>query len=288
MTESQMIRIIESPREGMQGVEQFIPTDAKVRFINALLRTCFHAVETGSIVNPRVVPQMADTPEVLAKLDFSRSCSERMLLALNRKGAERAVTIPEMTTLSYPFAFTPTFLQKNVRSTVDDVYATTAHVLNVCAQHGKKAVIYISYAYGNPYGDSWSLELLLEWIGKLKEIGAKVIPLSNVSVEIDAGLIHEVFTAIIREYPEIEFGLHLHHGKGEWIPKVEAAWEAGCRRYDTVIKGFGGCPMSGEGLMGNLDTMKFISWLEQKQIPHGLQVARLHEAITIANEIYRN
>jgi len=281
-----MIKIIESPREGMQGVEKFIPTDAKVQFINALLRTCFHAVETGSIVNPRVVPQMADTPEVLARLDFSRSCSERMLLVLNRKGADKAVTIPEMTTLTYPFAFTPTFLKKNVRSTVEEVYATTAYVLNICAQHGKKAVIYISYAYGNPYGDPWSMDLLLEWIDKLREIGATIIPLSNVSVEIDAPIIREVFTSILREFPDTEFGLHLHHGRGDWIPKVDAAWEAGCRRYDTVIKGFGGCPMSGEGLMGNLDTMNFIHYLEGKKIPHGLNMEALREAVTIANGIY--
>jgi hydroxymethylglutaryl-CoA lyase len=281
-----MIKIIESPREGMQGVEQLIPTDTKVEFINALLRTCFHTVETGSIVNPKVVPQMADTPEVLAKLDFSKSCSQRMLLVLNKKGADKAVTIPEMTTLSYPFAFTPTFLQKNVRSTVEEVFDTTAHVLNICAQHDKKAVIYISYAYGNPYSDPWNLDLLLEWIGKLREIGAKVIPLSNVSVEIDAKMVEKVFTAIIREYPDVEFGLHLHHGKGAWIPKIEAAWSAGCRRYDTVIKGYGGCPMSGEGLMGNLDTMNFIHYLQHNKIPHGLNLEALHEAIEIADKLY--
>ncbi len=286
MTKTRIIRIIESPREGMQGVEQFIPTDAKVRFINTLLRTCFYAVETGSIVNPRVVPQMADTPEVLARLDYLKSCSERMLLVLNRKGADKAVLIPEMTTLSYPFAFTPTFLKKNVRSNVEEVYATTAHVLNICAQHGKKAVIYISYAYGNPYGDPWSIDLLLEWIAKLREIGATIIPLSNVSVEIEASMIGKVFTTILREFPTVEFGLHLHHGKGDWIPKVEAAWEAGCRRYDTVIKGFGGCPMSGEGLMGNLDTMNFIQYLDRKKIPHGLNMEALHEAIQLANGIY--
>lgn len=282
-----MIKIIESPREGMQGVERMIPTDTKVQFINALLRTCFHTVETGSIVNPKVVPQMADTPEVLSKLDFSQSCSQRMLLVLNKKGADEAVTIPEMTTLSYPFAFTPTFLQKNVRSTVDEVFDTTAHVLNKCAQYNKKAVIYISYAYGNPYGDPWSLDLLLEWIGKLKKIGATVIPLSNVSLEITAEMIGTIFKNIIQEYPDIEFGLHLHHGKGAWIPKVEAAWSAGCRRYDTVIKGYGGCPMSGEGLMGNLDTMNFIQYLGHQQIPHGLNLEALQEAIQIADELYQ-
>lgn len=282
-----MIRIIESPREGMQGVEQFIPTPSKERFINQLLKVGFHAVETGSIVNPRVVPQMADSMDLLSRLDVSGSSSERMMLVLSRRGAERAAPVEEVTTLSYPFAFTPSFLEKNVRSTVEEAFATTAAVINLCEQHGKKAVIYISYAYGNPYGDPWSLDLLLEWIGKLNNIGARIVPLSNVSVEIDAGTVDRVFRAIIGEYPGIEFGLHLHHGRGDWTAKVDAAYRAGCRRFDTVINGFGGCPMSGQEMMGNLNTLEFIHFLEQKKIPHGLNLEALGEAVRMAGEIYR-
>jgi len=176
-----MIKIIESPREGMQGVDQFIPTTSKIRFIDQLLKVGFHSVEVGSIVNPKVVPQMADTLEVIQNMDSSNSKSERMVLVMSRRGAERVAPKEEVTALSYPFSFTPTFLEKNVRSTVDEVFAITADVINLSVQQGKQAVIYISYAYGNPYGDPWSLDLLLEWIGKLKSIGAQIIPLSNVS-----------------------------------------------------------------------------------------------------------
>jgi len=282
-----MIKIIESPREGMQGVEQFIPTSSKIRFVNQLLKVGFDTVEIGSIVNPKVVPQMADTMELVGQLDFSNSQSERMVLVMSRRGAERVSPMEEVTTLSYPFSFTPSFLQKNVRSTVDEVYGTTAEVINFCGRYGKKAVIYISYAYGNPYGDPWNLDLLLNWIGKLKGIGAQIIPLSNVSLEIDAPLIDRIFTAIMKEYADLEFGLHLHHGKGDWAGKVDAAYLAGCRRFDTVMNGFGGCPMSGHELMGNLATQDLVRFLHEKQIPDPLEPELLKDSIQIANEIYQ-
>lgn len=282
-----MIKIIESPREGMQGVDNFIPTSSKVRFVNQLLKVGFDTVELGSIVNPRVVPQMADTMELISELDFTNSRSERMVLVMSRRGAERVAPMEEVTALSYPFSFTPSFLKQNVRSTVDEVYGTTAEVLNFCGRYGKKAVIYISYAYGNPYGDPWNLDLLLDWIGKLKNIGAEIIPLSNVSLEIDAAMIDEVFNAIIMEYPDLEFGLHLHHGQGDWFSKVDAAYLAGCRRFDTVINGFGGCPMSGHELMGNLATQDLVRFFHEKQIPIPLEPILLSDAIMIANEIYQ-
>ncbi|MBE0648951.1 MAG: hydroxymethylglutaryl-CoA lyase [Bacteroidales bacterium] len=282
-----MIKIIESPREGMQGVEQIIPTSSKIRFVNHLLKVGFDTVEIGSIVNPKVVPQMADTLELISQLDFGNSASERMVLVMSSRGAEKVAPIESVTTLSYPFSFTPSFLEKNVRATVDQVYGITADVINFAGKYGKKAVIYISYAYGNPYGDPWHLDLLLEWIGKLKNIGAEIIPLSNVSLEIDEIMIDEVFKAIIREHPYLEFGLHLHHGQGDWFSKVDAAYLAGCRRFDTVMNGFGGCPMSGHELMGNLATQDLVRYFHEKQIPIPLEPVLLNEAIMIANEIYQ-
>lgn len=282
-----MIRIIESPREGMQGVEHFIPTSSKIRFVDQLLKVGFHAVEVGSIVNPKIIPQMADTLEVISRMDSSGSQSERMVLVMSRRGAERVAPLEAVTTLSYPFSFTPTFLGNNVRATVDEVFSITADVINLSVQHGKQAVIYISYAYGNPYGDPWSLDLLLEWIGKLQRIGAQIIPLSNVSFDIDAAVIAEVFRAIIMEYPNLDFGLHLHHGKGDWTAKLDAAYLAGCRRFDTVMNGFGGCPMSGHELMGNLATQDLVRFMHEKQIPSPLEPVLLNDSIMVANEIYQ-
>lgn len=282
-----MIKIIESPREGMQGVEHIIPTSSKIRFVNHLLKVGFDTVEIGSIVNPNVVPQMADTMELLEGLDDTNAHSERMVLVMSRSGAERIAPMGKVTALSYPFSFTHSFLEKNVRSTVEQVFGITADVINQSARYGKKAVIYISYAYGNPYGDPWHLDLLLEWIGKLKEIGAKIIPLSNVSLEIEPETISTVFSSIMKEYPEIEFGLHLHHGRGDWAAKLDAAYLTGCRRFDTVMNGFGGCPMSGHELMGNLATQDLLRFLHEKQIPNPLEPTLLNEAIHIANEIYQ-
>ncbi|TSA25973.1 MAG: hydroxymethylglutaryl-CoA lyase [Bacteroidetes bacterium] len=282
-----MIKIIESPREGMQGVESLIPTSSKVRFINNLLKVGFDTVEIGSIVNPKVVPQMADTLDLIRELNFFNSDSERMVLVMSRRGAEQVAPMEEVTALSCPFSFTPSFLEKNVRSTVYEVFGTTAEVVDLCGKYEKKAVIYISYAYGNPYGDPWSLDLLLDWIGKLRDIGAQVIPLSNVSVEIDAAMIETVFTSIISEYPDLEFGLHLHHGEGDWSSKVDAAYRTGCRRFDTVINGFGGCPKSGHELMGNLATQDLVRFLHEKQIPNPLEPELLKDSIMIANEIYQ-
>lgn len=282
-----MIKIIESPREGIQGVEHIIPTSSKIRFVNHLLKVGFDTVEVGSIVNPKVVPQMADTMELIGNLDISNSRSERMVLVMSRRGAERVAPLELITALSYPFSFTPSFLEKNVRSTVEQVFSITAEVINQSARYGKKAVIYISYAYGNPYGDPWHIDLLLDWIGKLRNIGAQIIPLSNVSLEIEATMIHEVFSTIMREYPDLEFGLHLHHGEGDWSSKVEAAYLAGCRRFDTVLNGFGGCPMSGHELMGNLSTQDLVRYLHEKQLPDPLEPTLLNEAIQIVNEIYQ-
>ncbi|MBM3404572.1 MAG: hydroxymethylglutaryl-CoA lyase [Bacteroidetes bacterium] len=282
-----MIKIIESPREGMQAVERFIPTEDKVRFINSLLRAGFHTVELGSIVNPKVIPQMADTLEIIRKLDFSFSISDRMVLVMNAKGAALMAGLHEIDTISYPFSFSSSFLMLNLRSTIPQALKRTQEILDICENAGKKAVIYISYAFGNPYGDKWSLELLMEWIWKLKNMGARVIPLSNVSVEISDGLIHEVFTALRKEFPGMEFGLHLHTSEDEWRSKVDAAYQAGCRRFDTVINGYGGCPMTGKELLGNLMTQNMVKYLKEKGFPEYLNENVFQESIRIAEDIYR-
>ncbi|MFH1297912.1 MAG: hydroxymethylglutaryl-CoA lyase [Bacteroidota bacterium] len=282
-----MVTFIESPREGMQGVDHLIPTEAKIRFINALLQTGFHTVELGSIVNPKIVPQMADTLEVIRYLDLSDTKSERMVLVMSSTGAERVAPVEEISILAYPFSFCPSFLMNNVRATVNQALNTTGEVANLCIKSGKKAVIYISYAFGNPYGDPWSIDLLLKWVRILKKMGIRAIPLSNVSLEISPSLIEQVFTALTREFPDMEFGLHLHTNRKDYYAKIDAAYKAGCRRFDTVINGQGGCPVSGQEMMGNLATQNLVSFLQQKGIPDGLDPDALHRSVMIANEIYR-
>lgn len=280
-----MIRIIESPREGMQGFHRIIPTHQKVRYIEALLRVGFDTVETGSIVSPKLIPQMADSMEVLDHLKKPGG-SRLMMLAVNRKGAGIIATVPGITHMSYPFSFTPTFLKHNVNSTVEDSFDTVRDVLLLCREHEKTAVVYISMAFGNPYGDPWNTGLLVEWVSRLHEAGAGIIPLSNVSTEIDAELISEVYSLLIPMFPEVEFGLHLHTSNRDWYPKVKAAWDAGCRRFDGVINGWGGCPMAGREMLGNLKTENLLLFAEQEGINTGIDRETLMEVYGLAKEVF--
>lgn len=270
----------------MQGVEKLIATDQKVRYINAVLKAGFDTVETGSIVSPRAVPQMADSLDVLKHLDFSDTNSNMMFLALNRKGADILSDVDAITHISYPFSFSPTFLSHNVRLTVEEALETAGYIINLCEQRRKTAVIYISYAFGNPYNDPWSLSLLLEWVEKLQKLGVRIIPLSNVSTEITSVMISEVYRCLIPAFPDIEFGLHLHTASHDWHTKLEAAWEQGVRRFDSVIDGHGGCPLSGKEMLGNLMTQNLRFFLAKHEVPDGLDNDAFAKAVEVARTIY--
>ncbi len=281
-----MIKIIESPREGMQGFSRIIPTGEKVRYINHLLRVGFDTVEVGSIVSTRLIPQMADSLDVLKELDLAGVSSNVMFLAVNARGAEMLSAVDGITHISYPFSFSPTFLKHNVNSTVDKSLETTALTTSLCKQSGKEAVIYISMAFGNPYGDPWSIGILADWVGKLHQAGVRTIPLSNVSIEIDSTLISRVYATLIPMFPDIEFGLHLHTSNNGWFEKVNAAYMAGCRRFDGVINGWGGCPMAGKELLGNLKTENLISYAARNKFPLNIDQSVLLEAYQVASEIF--
>lgn len=295
MTENQNgLKIIESPREGMQGFSRIIPTADKVRYIGQLLRVGFDTVEAGSVVSSRLIPTMADSLEVVEQLSAAdqaeHSATNRktnlMVLAVNARGADKIAGYEKVTHIAYPFSFVPTFLRLNVNSTVDDSFKTTRHVIEVCRANGKTAVIYLSMAFGNPYGDPWSMELLAEWIGRLYEAGARIIPLSNVSTEIGTELIGEVYSRLIPEFPGVEIGLHLHTANRGWFEKVDAAWMAGCRRFDGVIEGLGGCPMAGKDLLGNLNTANLLEFARRKGISTNIDQNELRRAYEIARELF--
>ncbi len=280
------MKIIESPREGMQGYSRIIPTADKVRYINHLLKAGFDTVEIGSIVSPRLIPQMADSLEVIKQVDLSGTTTNRMFLAVNKRGAEILSSMDEVTHISYPFSFSPTFLKLNMNTSLEDSLETAGTVINLCEKTGKKPVIYISMAFGNPYNDPWDPDLLLKWIKILHAAGATIIPLSNVSMEIDADLIRTVYSAVIPMFPDIELGLHLHTANSGWHEKVEAAYASGCRRFDGVINGWGGCPMAGKELLGNLKTENLVEFMEKKKINSGIDKTELNEAYRIAGEIF--
>jgi hydroxymethylglutaryl-CoA lyase len=272
------MKIIESPRESMQGLPYSIPTEKKVRYIQQLLKIGFDTVEVGSIVSRKLLPQMADTMEVIRKADFSGTRSNRMVLVVNKKGAEIISDVKEITHISYPHSISPTFLKKNLNSTTEQSLETVSEIANLCDKSGKQLVIYISMAFGNPYGDTWNMEILKEGIQILKKIGVKIIPLSNVAIEIDHQLIREIFSLLIPEFPSIELGLHLHTTNKDWQENVLAAYESGCRRFDSVINGYGGCPMTGKEMLGNLKTENLVEFAGDHGLAGNIDSDALKEA----------
>ena len=276
------MKIIESPREGMQSLHFTIPTEKKARYIQQLLKVGFDTVEVGSIVSPRLIPQMADSLDLIKQLDFSGTHSNRMVLVVNTKGAEIISNVKEITHISYPHSISQTFLKKNLNATTEQSLETVSEIANLCEKTGKQLVIYISMAFGNPYGDPWNTEMLAESISMLTKMGVKTIPLSNVAIEIDQQLIKEIFTFLIPEFPTIEFGLHLHTTNRDWLENVLAAYDSGCRRFDSVINGYGGCPMSGKELLGNLMTENLVAFAGNHGLTEDLNLSALEDAYKLA------
>jgi len=282
-----MVRVIESPREAMQSLPYVIPTDRKVRYLNELLKVGFDTVELGSMVSPRLIPQLADTLEVVKQLDFSGIRSNGMVLVVNPKGAEMVSEIDGVTHLCFPFSISASFLQKNLNTTPEQVIKTVGSLLNTGVKKSRTVVIYYSMGFGNPYGDPWNLELLMESVDHLRGMGVQEITLSNVSVEIDALLIQDIYATLIPEFPEVEFGLHLHTSSRDWEQKLEAAWDAGCRKYDSVIHGIGGCPMTGQELLGNLRTEYLIRFLNERKVPSSIEPVLFEKSLEAASDIFK-
>jgi hydroxymethylglutaryl-CoA lyase len=276
------MKIIESPREGMQSLNYTIPTTKKTSYIQQLLKVGFDTVEVGSIVSARLIPQMADTLELIRNLDFSDTKSNRMVLVVNKKGAEIISGVPEITHISYPHSISESFLKKNINASVGQSLETVRDIVNICEKSGKQPVIYISMAFGNPYGDPWSKDILVESIAALEKLGVKIIPLSNVVIEIEKGIIKEIFSLLIPEFQTIELGLHLHTTNQNWQGNILAAYDAGCRRYDSVINGYGGCPMSGKEMLGNLKTENLVEFSRNQGAAGSLDLHALDEALKLS------
>ena len=276
------MKIIEMPREGMQSLDFTIPTEKKVRYIQHLLNVGFDTIEIGSIVSHKLIPQMADSLEVLHQLDFTSTTSNRMMLAVSKNGADILAEEKEVTHISYPHSISPSFLKHNLNATTEQSLDTVKYLADLCRKKDKQLVIYISMAFGNPYGDPWNHDILLQGIRDLEQAGVKVMPLSNVAIEIDQDQIRDMFKLVISEFPKVEFGLHLHTTNTNWHDNVLAAYENGCRRFDSVINGFGGCPMSGEEMLGNLMTENLIEFAREKGQAGTLETVALEEAYKLA------
>lgn len=254
------VKIIECPRDAMQGIKTNIPTAQKVRYIQALLGCGFDTIDFGSFVSPKAIPQMADTAEVLAQLDLSKTRSKLLAIVANVRGAEDACAHPEIQYLGYPFSISENFQMRNTHKTIAESVSVLQEVLELADKHNKEVVTYISMGFGNPYGDPWDVDVVGEWTEKLAAMGAKILSLSDTVGSSTPEVIDYLFSNLIPKYPEIEFGAHLHTTPTKWHEKVDAAYKAGCRRFDGAVQGFGGCPMAKDELTGNMPTEKMLSY----------------------------
>lgn len=258
-------KIIECPRDAMQGMEPFIPTEKKAAYINQLLKVGFDTIDFGSFVSPKAIPQLRDTAEVLSKLDLSETKSKLLAIIANKRGAEDACLFNEIDYLGYPFSISETFQLRNTNATIEQSLSRVEDIQRICIQHNKDLVIYISMAFGNPYGDAWSGELAAKWIEKLsKELGIKIIALADTVGVSNAKNIQELFGIVIPEFNTLEIGAHLHTTRDTADEKIKACINAGCLRFDSAIHGLGGCPMAEDELVGNLATEQLIESLRLK------------------------
>jgi hydroxymethylglutaryl-CoA lyase len=254
------IKIIECPRDAMQGIKPFIPTEKKVAYIQSLLRVGFDSIDFGSFVSPKAIPQMQDTAEVLARLDLSQTRSKLLAIIANTQGATLAAIHPEIRYLGFPFSISENFQMRNTHKTIAESLITLQEILEIADKSNKEVVAYLSMGFGNPYGDPWNVEIVGEWTQKLADMGVKILSLSDTVGSSTPDVISYLFSNLIPKYPEIEFGAHLHTTPDKWFEKIDAAYKAGCRRYDGAIQGFGGCPMATDDLTGNMPTEKLLSY----------------------------
>ncbi|WP_417351450.1 hydroxymethylglutaryl-CoA lyase [Flavobacterium alkalisoli] len=280
------VKIIECPRDAMQGIKAFIPTDKKVAYIQSLLRVGFDTIDFGSFVSPKAIPQMQDTAEVLAKLDLSATKSKLLAIIANIKGAENASVHSEIQYLGYPFSISENFQMRNTHKTIAESIITLQEILDIAHKSNKEVVAYLSMGFGNPYGDPWNVEIVGEWTERLAGMGVKILSLSDTIGSSTPEVIDYLFSNLIPKYSEIEFGAHLHTTPDKWFEKVDAAYKAGCTRFDGAIQGFGGCPMAKDDLTGNMPTEKMLSYFTTEKVTSNLNSLSFESAYNEATKIF--
>jgi len=280
------IKIIECPRDAMQGIKDFIPTENKVQYIQALLRVGFDTIDVGSFVSPKAIPQMVDTAEVLAKLDLSSTRSKLLAIVANTRGASEASKYKEIEYLGFPFSISENFQMRNTHKTIAQSVVTLQEILNIAERSNKQVVAYLSMGFGNPYGDPWNVEIVGEWTERLGNMGVKILSLSDTIGSSNPENISYLFSNLIPSYPNIEFGAHLHTTPSTWFEKVNAAFTAGCCRFDGAIQGFGGCPMAKDELTGNMPTEKLLSFFTAKKTLNNLNALSFESAYNEATKIF--
>ena len=281
-----MIELIECPRDAMQGIKTWIPTEKKVRYLQSLLNCGFHTLDFGSFVSPKAIPQMKDTAEVLAQLNLESTKTKLLAIVANLRGAQAAVEHPEITYLGYPFSISENFQMRNTHKTIDESVEILHHILELASRHQKEVVTYLSMGFGNPYGDPWDVDIVAGWVERLSSMGVHILSLSDTIGSSDPQTIDYLYSDLIPRYPKMQFGAHLHTRPDQWYEKVEAAYQAGCRRFDGAIQGFGGCPMAKDELTGNMPTEKMLSYFNTHGIATGLDQLAFEAAYNKASDLF--
>lgn len=282
-----MIKLIECPRDAMQGIEKFIPTEQKVSYLNQLLKVGFDTLDFGSFVSPKAIPQMRDTREVFEKLDRGESKTKLLAIVANGRGGEEACTLPGIDYLGFPMSISETFQMRNTNKSISEALNTVNELKNLTDKSGKQLVVYLSMGFGNPYKDPFSPEILLSFAGIMKSIGINIISLADTIGASTPALISQLFSAVQREMPDVELGVHLHSTPIKALEKVKAAYEAGCRRFDGALLGFGGCPMANDELVGNLDTTSILNFLHDKGHQGLVNQTELSRALLLAEKVFK-
>ncbi|MFD2720245.1 hydroxymethylglutaryl-CoA lyase [Hymenobacter monticola] len=280
------MKLIECPRDAMQGLHDFIPTATKTAYLNALMQVGFDTLDFGSFVSPKAIPQLRDTAEVLAGLDLANTKTKLLAIVANLRGAETAAQHPEISYLGFPLSVSETFQRRNTNQSTAEALADVAAMHALCERTGKTLVVYLSMGFGNPYGDAWSPEIVTDFTQQLAALGVRIVALSDTVGTSSAATIAPLFSALIPAYPQIEFGAHLHTTPGTWREKVAAAYEAGCRRFDGALGGFGGCPMAADELTGNMATENLVAFLAEQSVPTGLNMEAFREAQLLSQPVF--
>ncbi len=283
-----MIKLIECPRDAMQGLKEFIPTEIKARYINQLLKAGFDTIDFGSFVSPKAIPQMRDTAEVLAQLDLDGSNTQLLAIVANQRGAEDACHFEEISYLGYPFSISETFQIRNTNATIEESLERVENIQATASAANKKLVVYISMGFGNPYGDPWNVEIVAKWVDRLAGMGIKILQLSDTIGVSNPANITYLFSNLIPSYQPkgIEIGAHLHTEPHNWKEKIAAAWESGCTRFDGAIKGFGGCPMAKDDLTGNMPTENMVYFFKNRNVETGIHLEAFQKALEMAPQVF--
>ena len=280
------VKIIECPRDAMQGIKTFIPTKKKIQYLQSLLRIGFDTIDFGSFVSPRAIPQMQDTAEVLSQLDLSVSNSKLLAIIANVRGAKAAASFKEIDYLGFPFSISENFQMRNTHKTIAESVEVLKEILEITHKQNKELVVYLSMAFGNPYGDPWNVDVVGEWTERLCNMGVRILSLSDTIGSSSGRTISYLFSHLITHYSDVEFGAHLHTHPSSWHEKVDAAFKAGCIRFDGAIQGFGGCPMAKDELTGNMPTEKMISYFTTEKIETNLNVLAFESAHNEASKLF--